>query len=307
MSTELDCKLGLPLGTVYQKSGVVSRRYALAHQMQSELSAQAIHHALERAQIKPETLDLVICASGVQEQALPSTASAIMKHMNLPGVPAFDINASCLSFLTGLHTAAALLHTSAYKRIALVSGDLPSRGLDWNHPEASYRFGDGAAAVILTEGFGFSGIASFKIENYPEGHAYCEIRGGGSRMGQGIASTPHDYLFRMDGKAVFKLASQKLPPIVVQVLKNAHVTLDDIDVIVPHQTSHLGLAHMVSRLGLPASKVIDIYSSHGNQVAASIPTAMHHAFKTGMASSGKRMLILGTAAGFAAGAAVVNL
>lgn len=304
LSSELDLKLGKPDGHVQKKSGVISRRYASENQLQSELAAQAILQALDNNQINSESIDLVICASGVQQQALPSTASAVMKHLDMPGVPAFDINASCLSFLTALHTAAALLHSGSYKRIALVSCDLASRGLDWDHPESSYIFGDGAAAVILSSGFGHSGILSYRMHNYPEGHGHCEIPGGGSRLGAGSGK---DCLFHMDGKSVFKLASQTLPKIIEETLAAAKTSLSDIDVVVPHQASHLGMAHMMDRLGLDPLRVVNIYATHGNQVAASIPTALHHAFETGIATTGKRMLILGTAAGFAAGAAVVNL
>ncbi len=92
---------------------------------QSELAGAAVRDALRRADVPAASIDLLISASGVQEQALPNTAAHILEPAGLPaGTPAFDVNASCLSFLTALHVASSLLTTGAYKRIAVVASDL---------------------------------------------------------------------------------------------------------------------------------------------------------------------------------------
>jgi len=306
-SAELDKSLGYECGTVQRRSGVIERRFALNSFLQSELAANAILDALGNSEIQMKNIDLLLSVSGVSEQALPSTASAIARRLNLaPGTPAFDINASCLGFMAALQVAASLLAVGVYQRIVVVASDLPSRGVDWDRPEASLIFGDGAAAVIVEKGTG-QGFHSFHLETYPEGFSHCEVRAGGTRRNPRVGAEAKDYLFRMDGKSVFKLASRVVPALLDRALVSAGIKLSDIDTIVPHQASHLSMIHLVKRLGLCKQKVVNIFPTHGNQVSASMPTALHHAFQTGQAAPGKRILLLGTAAGFTAGAAILEL
>lgn len=307
-SSELDHLLSRSEGSVQKRSGIEYRYHADHTESQSGLAARALHDALSRAQLSPASIDLLLSASGVQEQALPSTACQILNEAGIPaGTPGFDINASCLSFPVALQIAASLLGTSAYRRIAIVASDLASRGIDWDHPESSLIFGDGAAAVIVERGDGTTGIEGYLLRTYPEGRAYCEIRGGGSRKNPRTGMDSSDTVFRMDGKRVFKLAARVMPDMLADLLDTTGITLDDIDTVIPHQASHLGMQHLARQLRVPNAKVVDIYATHGNQVAASIPTALHEAFVTGRAETGARLLMIGTAAGLTVGGLVLRV
>jgi len=203
-----------------------------------------------------------------------------------------------------MRVAGNFLQTRTYHRIGIVACDLASRGLDWSTAEASYIFGDGAAAVILEAGGG-GAIEAFSQRTYPEGFGHCQIKAGGSRLSD--SATLSDMKFSMDGRGVFKLAAKVLPEVVEDTLTKAELGLDDIEVFVPHQASHLGLQHMVKRLGLPQGKTIDIYANNGNQVAASLPTALNDAFERGLLVKDSRVMLLGTAAGLTAGCMVVRV
>lgn len=306
-ASDLDARFGWAAGTTLRYSGVRQRHLAAAHESQSQLGASALADALQRANLAVGSIDLLISACGVPEQALPCTASLMAHHAGLTrGTPAFDVNASCLGFLTGLQVAAGLLALGTYRRIALVSSDLASRGADWSDPESSLILGDGAAAVILERGDGTQGIAAFKLATYPEGRAFCEIRAGGTRRNPGQGMDARDHLFRMNGKAVFKLAAQVMPAFLAELMADVPGGLGAIDVVVPHQASHLAMAHVARKLGLPAHKVVDIYATHGNQVAASLPTALHEASVSGRTPSGARALLIGTAAGVTVGGLVLQ-
>jgi 3-oxoacyl-[acyl-carrier-protein] synthase III len=306
-SAELDARLSKPAGWVQKRSGVDYRYHAHNHESQSVIAAQALHDALARGAIEPGSVDLLISAAGVQEQSLPSTAALILDHAGLrPGTPGLDVSASCLSFPVALHVAAALLNASAYRRIAIVSSDLASRGVDWRHAEASLIFGDGAAAVIVERGDGTRGIEGYQLRTWPEGKAYCEIRAGTLRNPR-LGACESDFLFQMDGKRVFRLAASVMDGLLADLLGEAHLSLDDVDTIVPHQASHLGMRHVAERLRVPAGKIVDIYATHGNQVAASIPTALHEAFVTGRAEPGRRVMLIGTAAGVSVGGMILKL
>ncbi|WP_046166700.1 3-oxoacyl-[acyl-carrier-protein] synthase III C-terminal domain-containing protein [Chromobacterium vaccinii] len=305
---DLDVKLGCRRGQSLKKSGVHTRHFAGDHESQSQLGARALKDALDRAEISVAGIDLLIGACGIPEQALPGTASFIAHAAGLPaGLPAFDVNASCLSFLSALQVADSLLLSGAYRRIAIVSADLASRGLDWANPEASLIFGDGAAAAIVERGAAGRGLRTFKLATYPEGRNFCEIRAGGTQRNPRRGVVDGDFLFDMNGKAVFKLASRLMPDFLDALMDATPGGLDSIDCVVPHQASHLGMQHMAKRLGIAAGRIVDIYASHGNQVAASMPTALHEAFVDGRARAGKRLLMVGTAAGLNLGGLVWDL
>lgn len=301
-SAALDVRLRHPEGFVQKRSGVVHRYFAASHESQSELAAKALHDALRRSGIRPASIDLLISACGTQEQALPNTGARILRHAGLPdGTPAFDVGASCLSFLAALQVAACMMHAGVHKRIAIVASDLASRGLDWSDPEASLIFGDGAAAVVVEPGDAQVGIASCVLETHPAGLAFCEIRAGGTRRNPRVGVDDGDFLFHMDGKRIFKLVSGLMANFMQRLLDQGGWRINDIDTVVPHQASHLGMAHMRQRLGVPAAAVVDIYAHHGNQVSASMPTALHEAVITGRAKPGNRLLMLGSAAGLTIG------
>lgn len=307
-SRELDATLGHPTGYVFEKSGVRERFMARPGENQAQLAALALRDALANAGLKAASVDLLISACGVPQQALPNTAVFIALHAGLPdGTPAFDVNASCLGFMAALQVAAGLLATGSYRRIAVVASDLASRGVDWSDAESSLIFGDGAAAVIVEAGDTGQGIVGYRMETYPAGRAHCEIRGGGTERNPRAGSDPADYLFRMEGKAVFKLASKVMPPFLDKLMATCDGGLGAVDVVVPHQASALALKHVARLLDVPDDKIVRIYETHGNQVAASIPCALHAAIMSGRARPGSRVMLIGTAAGLSIGAMVLDL
>lgn len=307
-SADLDITLSRRAGSVRKRSGIIHRFYADNDESQSGLAARALQDALARGGIEPDSIDLLLSSPGVQEQALPSMACRVLDQAGMrAGTPGFDINASCFGFPVALRVAAGLLNTSTCRRIAIVASDLPSRGLDWSDDESSLIFGDGAAAVVVERGDGTRGIEGYQLRTYPEGKAFCEVRAGGTRRNPFVGMDASDFLFHMDGPRVFRLAASLIEAMLADLLREANVALDDIDVVVPHQASHLAIRHVSRLLHIPRDRIVDIYATHGNQVAASIPTALHEAFVTGRAVEGRRIMLIGTAAGLTLGGMILRL
>lgn len=297
-SVALDKKLGKVAGYVEQRSGIEYRFHASHSASQAELGAAALQDALERHAIDPNSIDLLISASAIAYQALPCTAIHILKAAGLaPGTAGFDINSSCVSFISALQVATGLLNAGSYQRIAIVSADIASRGIDWNHEESSLIFGDGAACAIVERGDGRSRVLGSLTEMYPSGSELCEIRAGGTRRNPRAGIEEQDFLFHMQGKALFRHASSIIEGYFQRLLTQSQLTLAEIATVIPHQASHLALEHMRKRLHVPNEVLIDIYRYHGNQVAASIPFALHEAMITGRINPGKPIMLIGTAAG----------
>lgn len=311
-STTLDTQLKHPVGTVERLSGVRQRHFAREHDTAAALGAQAAHHALAAAHLSLADIDCLVAASGTMDQGMPSNAALIHRELGLSayGIPAFDINASCLSFLVALDTLSWPLMAGRYRNVLIVAADLASCGLNWNTLESSAIFGDGAAAAVITqaaEGTG-SRLLAADFRTLSDGADLCCLPAGGSRYHPSRTTEPFLDLttFRMNGKGVFKMAAQHLPGFVDHILDQAGLTRHDLDWIVPHQGSLLAITHMSHRLGFPAEKVINIFPEHGNQVAASLPTALDIAIRDGRIQRGQRLLLLGTGAGLSLGAAILE-
>ncbi|EOI3527138.1 3-oxoacyl-[acyl-carrier-protein] synthase III C-terminal domain-containing protein [Cronobacter dublinensis] len=297
-SDELDRRLGKPAGYVERRSGILHRHHATHDASQAALAAAALHDACARYAIPLASIDLLISASAIAVQALPCSAVHVMKAAGLPaGTAGFDVNSSCVSFITAMQIASALLTSGSYRRIAIVAADIASRGIDWQHEESSLIFGDGAACAIVEAGDGRAGILAMKSETYPQGSELCEIRAGGTRKNPRAGMDESDFLFHMQGKALFRQASALIDGFWQRLLDAAGLTLNDIATVVPHQASHLSLEHMRKRLKVKPEVLVDIYRLHGNQVAASVPTALHEAFTTGRVNPGGPVMLIGTAAG----------
>lgn len=305
-SAELDARLGKSAGYVQQRSGVEYRFHGDDRASQVQLAVAAITDALERGNIAADSVDLLIFASAIPVQALPYSAAHVLKASPLrEGISTFDVNASCVSFISALQVAAGLLNTGAYQRIAIVSAELASRGINWAHEESSIILGDGAACAIVERGDGRSGILSCLMETYPAGVDLCHIRAGGTRRNPRAGIADSDFLFHMDGKRLFRLAAALIEEYWARLLSAAQCAQGDLSAVVPHQASHVSLEHMRRRLNIQEDVLIDIYRHHGNQVSASIPTALHYALTHDRFSPGKPVALVGTAAGLTLGGMVL--
>lgn len=307
-SLELDRRLGLAPGSVEAATGVRVRY--VERGSAAGLGARAARQALDAAGLTIDDIDLIVCSSGTPDQPLPCNAALLHAQLTPPRpIPAWDVNASCLGFVAGLDLVATLVEGGRHRNVLLVSSDLASTGLDWSDLGASGIFGDGAAAAVLgPAGDTGSAVVGASFATYSEGAHTCEIRGGGSRHAPGRLPDSADVVglmtFRMDGRGVFRLAARHLRPFVDALLAGCDLTLDDL-LVVPHQASHHGLAYLRRQFKLREEQVVDIYADHGNQVSASLPSALHAAVTSGRLPRGEHALLLGTGAGLSIGGVVL--
>jgi len=310
-SSELDHKLGRPTGWCEKHSKVKSRYHAEEQETFSFMGARALKSALERTGWDKVELDMIISASASKEQLLPFQAAAISRAVGLghSGVACFDVDSTCLSFVTALDIASMYLQQGQYKRLAIVSSEVPSRFLNWEDAETAPLFGDGAVAVLLeASASSEAGLIASHMQTFSEGYDYCRIRAGGTRWN--LRRPPEDetdYFFRMEGRRAFRLAAAKIGPFLSELFARVGGNVTDVDLVVPHQASPLALAHIQERLGLPEGRMVNILASNGNQVAASIPFALSHALETGRLQRGQTALLLGSAAGLSLGAALMRI
>ena len=183
-STALDDRLGRPAGWVEQEFGIASRGVAGPDETSSMMAAQAARSALAMAGWDDGGFDVLIGGCGVMEQPIPSTAILVQDRLGLgrSGIAAFDVNQTCLSFLSALDVAAMGMAVGRWRRAVVFASDIASAGLDPADPKVLSIFGDGAAALAIEAGDGPAGLLSAHVESYGEGHALATLKAGGTRV-----------------------------------------------------------------------------------------------------------------------------
>jgi 3-oxoacyl-[acyl-carrier-protein] synthase III len=309
-SASLDERLGKTPGWSERHTGVAERGVAGADETVITMGAAASRRAVEKAGMSVSDLDAIIAVGSIPAQAIPCTAVLLQRELGLgnSGVAAFDINATCLGFLAALDVVSAAIHIGRFRRVLIVASEKPSCCLDWKDAGTSALFGDGAgAAVIGAAGPGRELLATH-FQTFSEAADLCRVRAGGTLLhpAADLDAFLGGTTFEMSGPPLYRMAAQVMPGFLAQLLEQAGVTADGIDVWVPHQASGKGQQHMQAALGLPAQRFAHTLSTHGNQVAASLPVALHRSISSGQIQRGMTLALIGTGAGLSLGGAILR-
>ncbi len=296
---ELEKELGYPPETFIKASGVTQRRY-VTEETSSEMGMIAAKEALKAANLTISDIDAIVSVSGVPQQAIPSNAALIHQKLGLKGTLAFDINSSCISFLTGLFCMGNLVAQKVYNRVLLVSADIPSSALNPKDPKIASLFGDGAAACIIGPSHS-EGIITSHFETRSEYIDYCQCEGGGTLLALKDNIPKERHYFRMDGLKLYKAA---MPPVIKMVKQM--MSECEIDLFIPHQASPLALDLLQRKLGIKDEQFIHIVRDYGNMIATSLPFALHLAIASGKLKRGDKALLFGTAAGLTIGGVLIE-
>jgi 3-oxoacyl-[acyl-carrier-protein] synthase-3 len=280
----------------------------------SDLGLAASQIALEEAGWKPQDIDLIIFATLSPDIFFPGPGCLMQHKLGLDATPALDIRQQCTGFLYGLTTADAYIRSNLANRILLVGAEVHSTGLDISTRgrDVAVIFGDGAGAVCL-EGIDSDlpvGVLASAL--HAEGR-YAEslsVELGASRNNPRISAAALEegrHFPKMDGKTIFKLAVQRLPEVVGESLAKTELSVEDIDLFIPHQANLRINQFFQQAMKLPEGKVFNNIQRYGNTTAASIPIALDEALEMGVIGSGSTVMFLGLGAGLTWGAVITRL
>ncbi|MCB1172018.1 MAG: hypothetical protein KDK39_00560 [Leptospiraceae bacterium] len=307
-ASQLDERLGLMAGESERITGI-RQRYQSDTETAAQLAATACQAALQAARLQWADIDCLVAASATMDKALPYNAAMIHAELGLlqHRTMTMDMGASCLSFLSALDIISYAIGAGRFQNVMLVSADISTFTVDYRNLRENGIFGDGGAAVVVRAAPQDSGSAILAANSITisAGVDYCHINAGGTRYHRRVPGSNSEAFFGMNGRAVFALATREMPAFVEQLLADAGCSLDEIDLVVPHQASRLALDHMMERLQISRDKCVDIFAEHGNQVGASLPTALHHGLQNYGIQRGNKIMLLGTGAGLTIGGMIL--
>jgi 3-oxoacyl-[acyl-carrier-protein] synthase-3 len=310
LSSNLEEQLALPRGWIEARTGVRERRYAGHGETAVSMAAHASRMALADAGLEPDSIDAIIGASAAPQQGVPCTAALLQRELGARdgGSACFDVNATCLSFLFGLQTAAHLVAAGVYRNVLLFSSDSTKNSLNWSEPESAVLLGDAAAAAVVTStnGQNASAFLGAQFATFSSGAMLTHFLGAGTlHHPNDPATVPSMNLFHMDGPGVFRLATRSLGPFIDRFLAIVGWEPEQVDAVIPHQASRHGIEYLLKHARFQIAQLIVNLADRGNCIAASLPLALAEAAHGGRIRRGQRLLMIGTGAGITLGAAAI--
>lgn len=291
---------------IMERTGIRERRLAAPGEACSDLAVQAAERALEAAGVAAADLDLILLATCTGDYPVPSTACLVQHRLGAARAAACDIGAACCGFLYGLGVGDAYVRTGT-RHVLVIGAEVMSAVTDWTDRNTCVLFGDGAGAAVLGPSEGDRGILSSHLHSDGGLWDLIAVPGGGSRMppSEKMVAERQQYI-KMRGNETFKVAVKTLEDSVREALTANHLTVDDLDLLVPHQANMRIIKAVASRLGLPLEKVMLNLERYGNTSAASIPLALDEAVKAGRITEGSLVLMEAFGAGLTWASTVVR-
>jgi 3-oxoacyl-[acyl-carrier-protein] synthase-3 len=289
----IEGRLGLDHDWIVKRTGVLRGHRAAPWERLSDLGARASRRALDDANVKPTEIDLVLLATKTPKEGGPSVAAPIARGIAACQAEAMDIGAACSGFLGALSMATGCVEGGRAKRVLVVGADLMSRLIDHGDRVTAGIFGDGAGAVVVCAVEGPSAIGPYVLGS----------DGGNS---DAITAPQPSGPIRMDGPRTFRRAMECLVDVSREAMHKAGLTVEDIDLVVPHQANARITSALTERLGVDPERVVDCIATYGNTTGGTLPTALAHARDHGRLRHGSRVLLAAFGAGLIWGALVLT-
>jgi 3-oxoacyl-[acyl-carrier-protein] synthase-3 len=292
---------------IVSRTGIRERRIAADDETTTSLSVNAARDALAVAGMDPADVDLVIVATCSPDYPLPATSVTVATALGATRAAGFDLQAACSGFLFGLATGSSFIRSGMYRNVLVIGVEVLSRFLNWNDRNTCVLFGDGAGAVLLQASEQPGGLLGFNLYSDGTGYEGIIVPAGGSVCpASPRTSAEGKHFIQMAGREVYKYATRQLAESAVAALRDAGMTVDQVDQFVFHQ-ANLRIIESVQRaLSIPDEKTYVNIEKYGNTSAASVPMALVEAIAAGRIKPGDRILMVAFGAGYTAGAAVVE-
>jgi len=299
---------------IVERTGIEQRRFVTpGEDTTSTLAAKAAKKALDKAGLMAEDIDCVVFSTLSPDYYFPGCALLLLKHLGLVGKAAIDVRAQCGGFIYALSVADQYIKTGMYKRVMVACAEVQSNILELSDRGRNMAviFGDGAGVVILEGTKEEDGKGILSTHLHSDGNFAEELIMKHPGAGQNPRIT-HEMLDdgsllpHMNGNLVFKHAVVRFEEAINEALAYSNYTINDLDLLIPHQ-ANLRISNFIqSRYGLPDEKVYNNIQRYGNTTAASIPIALSEAMEEGVVKPGSLVCFAAFGSGFIWGSALVR-
>ena len=289
------------------RTGIKQRHKAAENEYTSQFGTLAAGRALERAGLEPADVELIVCATTTPDQIMPSTGALIQAQLGAHNAAGMDVFAACSGFLYGLTMVESMIRTGQIKYSLVIGAEVLTKYVDYTDRSTCVIFGDGAGAAVLGPVEEGKGILATKIRSDGRYEEQLYAPGGGTKLGTTYKTIDDGmHFFKMKGNELFKVAVRSMADISAEMLAKAGYTVDDVDIVIPHQANQRITDAVASRLGVPEEKVYSNIAEHGNTSSASIPIAIDECIESGRIKEGSLVLLTAFGGGVTWGGTLIR-
>lgn len=259
------------------RTGIRERRILKGKDMgTSEMAVAAIKNLFsKRPDLKPEDIELLICATTTPDMQFPATANVICDKAGLKNAWGYDISAACSGFLYTLTTAAQFIETGRHKKVLVVGGDKMSSIMNYEDRATSIIFGDGAGCVLLEPDESGLGIIDSVLRSDGSGRVHLHQKAGGSMRPATIETVmAKEHFVYQEGQTVFKFAVKNMADVSAEIMDRNGLSSEDITWLIPHQANKRIIDATRERMGLAQEKVMMNIERFGNTTNGTLPLCM---------------------------------
>lgn len=292
---------------ITSRTGIKQRHKAAENEYTSQFGTLAAKQAIERAGLKPEDIDLIVCATTTPDQIMPSTGALIQAQLGAVNAAGMDVFAACSGFLYGITMVESMIRTGQIRYALVIGAEVLTKYVDYTDRTTCVIFGDGAGAAVLGPVPEGKGILATKIRSDGRYEEQLFAPGGGTKLGTTHETIDNrDHFFKMRGNELFKVAVRSMAEISKEMLDKTGYTVDDVDIVIPHQANQRITDAVAQRLGVDETKVYSNIAVHGNTSSASIPIALDECIESGRVKEGDLVLLTAFGGGVTWGATVIR-
>jgi 3-oxoacyl-[acyl-carrier-protein] synthase-3 len=263
--------------------GVERRGWAGEGEGIAEMGAFAARRALARAEVAPETLDLIVLANWTQRRYIPEHAPALQRLLGAARAFAFDVCGACTGFVYGLAIARAFLHEPRHRRALVVASETTSRRARPGS-KGTLILGDGAGAFVLDkDARGPGALIDVELATHGAHHEIMEI------SPEGWVRT------HIPQRELNALAARSIAAVCAPLLQRNRLDWSDIDWFIPHSGTAGVQAAIARELPIQGDRILANFASIGNVSSASIPAALDEHVAAGRVKPGQ--LVVSAAVG----------
>ncbi|CAN5372352.1 ketoacyl-ACP synthase III [soil metagenome] len=292
---------------ITQRTGIKERRITSEDETASTLAIAASVEALAVSKTAAEDLDMIICATVTGDMVFPSTSCLVQASIGASNAGAFDVGAACAGFIYSLSIASAMIENGQIETALVIGVDVLTKFVDWTDRSTCVLFGDGAGAVVVKGEESDRGVLKTVLLADGNGAEFIKMEAGGSLHPlcnpKSVGFSNHIY---MAGKETYRFAVTAMGDACLKVIEKAGMTIDEIDLFVPHQANSRIIDSAAKRLDLSDEKIFVNVHKYGNTSAGSIPLALYEAEKEGRLKKGMTVLTVGFGAGLVWGANIIR-
>lgn len=261
---------------IRSRTGILERRILKGADMgTSEMGIKAVQQILEKKNLDPEEIDLIICATTTPDMQFPATANLIAAGCGLANSFGFDVNAACSGFMYALNTGAQFIENGRCKKVIVVGGDKMSSIMNYEDRATCIIFGDGAGAVLLEADDSGNGIIDSILKSDGNGWIHLHQKAGGSRRPATMETVANkEHFVYQEGQTVFKFAVTNMADVAAQIMERNNLAGDDVAWLVPHQANKRIIDATANRMNVPEERVMLNITRYGNTTNGTLPLCL---------------------------------